>query len=212
MAENRAGLVSTLVVGIGGLIIIVAVSFLIIATINDADLLRAKDVTVVTNESGTLGWGLLDSSDTANGVPPLDFFSVNNRDYSIITVWNVSNGAVPEIVPSTYYTLNRTGSLLNSTARVYNMTNVTYSYYIQTRYEATFDELTGNYTSGVRNVSTKIPTVLLISAIILLLGIIVLFIVRAKSMQLETTGGKGGTGFGGGSSGNSVDGSVSGSL
>lgn len=215
MTENRAGLVTGIIAGAGALVLIVVISFFVIQTLNDADLLRNTRPIVVDNESGTAGWGMLNSSDVADGVPPLDSFNINNRDYAIITVWNVSVPSVPLSIASTSWTFNRTGSLINSTATVFNMTNVTYQYYPRTTYEGAFDELSGNYTSGIRNVSAKIPTVLLVSAMVLLLGILMLLVVRARNMQLESTGGsgiKGGTGFGGGSSGSSVDGSTSGSL
>jgi hypothetical protein len=46
-----------------------------------------------------------------------------------------------------------------------------------------------NFTSGINNVSTKLPTILLIGAVVLLFGVLVLLVVRARAMTM----GQGGT-------------------
>lgn len=48
--------------------------------------------------------------------------------------------------------------------------------------------LKNNFTSGIDNVSAKIPTILLIGAVVLLFGVLVLLVQRAKVM---TVGGGG---------------------
>lgn len=49
------------------------------------------------------------------------------------------------------------------------------------------NRLIANYTKGVDNVSSKIPTVLLVAAVVLLFGAIVLLVQRSR----ETTGAAG---------------------
>lgn len=44
--------------------------------------------------------------------------------------------------------------------------------------------LIANYTAGVDNVSSKIPTILLIAAVVLILGILVLLWAQFKRMQM----------------------------
>jgi len=46
------------------------------------------------------------------------------------------------------------------------------------------DRLVGNFTAGIDNVSGKIPTILLIAAIVLILGILVLLWAQYKKMQM----------------------------
>ena len=46
------------------------------------------------------------------------------------------------------------------------------------------DRLVANLTAGVENVSGKIPTILLIAAVVLILGVLVFFISAWKRMQL----------------------------
>lgn len=55
-------------------------------------------------------------------------------------------------------------------------------------YEATADNLASNFTSGIDNVSTKIPTILLIAAVVLLFGVIVLLVRQAGAMGIAGGG------------------------
>jgi predicted RND superfamily exporter protein len=50
------------------------------------------------------------------------------------------------------------------------------------------DRLMGNFTSGIDNISAKIPTIFLIAAVVILFGALVLLVQRAKGM---TSGGQG---------------------
>ena len=52
-----------------------------------------------------------------------------------------------------------------------------------TEYNST-DSLAKNFTSGVDNVSSKIPTVLLIAAIVLILGVLVLLVGAWQRMRI----------------------------
>ena len=45
------------------------------------------------------------------------------------------------------------------------------------------DRLYGNFTSGVDNISSKIPTIMLIGAVVLLFGVLVLLVARARAMN-----------------------------
>lgn len=47
----------------------------------------------------------------------------------------------------------------------------------------------GNFTAGIDNISAKIPTILLVAAVVILFGVLVLLVQRAKAM----TGGNSGT-------------------
>jgi len=46
------------------------------------------------------------------------------------------------------------------------------------------DNLVGNFTEGVDNVSGKIPTVLLVAAIVLILGVLVLLVATWQRMRI----------------------------
>ena len=49
--------------------------------------------------------------------------------------------------------------------------------------------LTTNFTSGVDSVATKIPTVLLVAAIVLILGVLVLLVATWQRMNIGGSGG-----------------------
>ena len=53
------------------------------------------------------------------------------------------------------------------------------------------DRLVGNFTEGVDNVSSKIPTILLVAAIVLILGVLVLLVATWQRMNIG--GGTGGS-------------------
>lgn len=44
--------------------------------------------------------------------------------------------------------------------------------------------LSSNFTTGIGNIATKIPTILLIGAVVLLFGVLVLLVARARAMNV----------------------------
>jgi len=48
--------------------------------------------------------------------------------------------------------------------------------------------MAGNFTEGINNVSSKIPTILLIAAVVLLFGVIVLLVKQAGAMGIGAGG------------------------
>ena len=51
-------------------------------------------------------------------------------------------------------------------------------------YDNASDNMAANFTQGIGNVSDKIPTILLIGAVVLLFGVIVLLVARSKQMGM----------------------------
>jgi hypothetical protein len=58
-------------------------------------------------------------------------------------------------------------------------------------YQTTAGNMTANFTAGIDNVSGKIPTILLIGAVVLLFGVIVLLVRQAQAMGIG--GSRGGS-------------------
>lgn len=48
--------------------------------------------------------------------------------------------------------------------------------------------MSANFTSGIGNISTKIPTILLIGAVVLLFGVVMLLVRQSQNMQYNTSG------------------------
>ena len=55
-------------------------------------------------------------------------------------------------------------------------------------YDNASTHMAGNFTEGIDNVSTKIPTILLIAAVVLLFGVIVLLVRQAGAMGIGAGG------------------------
>ena len=56
-------------------------------------------------------------------------------------------------------------------------------------YDTAADGMAANFTQGIDNVSGKIPTILLIGAVVLLFGVIVLLVRQSQMMGIGTQGG-----------------------
>lgn len=56
-------------------------------------------------------------------------------------------------------------------------------------YNSTAHSLASNFTDGIGEVSSKIPTILLIGAVVLLFGVLVFLVARAKAMGIGAGGG-----------------------
>jgi len=55
-------------------------------------------------------------------------------------------------------------------------------------YNSTSYAMAGNFTEGIDEVSTKIPTILLIAAVVLLFGVLVLLVARSRQMGIGSGG------------------------
>jgi len=55
-------------------------------------------------------------------------------------------------------------------------------------YNSSASDMASNFTKGINNISTKIPTILLIGAVVLLFGVIVFLVAQYKKMNLGTGG------------------------
>lgn len=181
MGDTKVGLVGGIIAGIGGLLIIVIITLVITSTLLNSNLLRSTEATSqIANESGA---DLTDSTYT------LALFNSLNRNYAVSQVYNATDGG-GELITSPNYTFDSaTGVIQNATAVEWGNVNITYSYTGTSQEEITSNSLQGNLTGGIDNVSTKLPTILLIGAVVLLFGVIV-FLVR-QSQQMGIGGSSG---------------------
>ena len=180
MAEETTGIVKNLIAGAVGLIILVIISFLVVSTLAGAGLLEDTATTsTVTNESGTL---------LPAGYSLAEFVSTGSN-YAITEITNATQG-IGTVISVGNYTLDSvTGIVTNATATTWADVNISYTFIPATNYEDTTDHMTGNFTGGVDNVSAKIPTILLIAAVVLLFAVLVLLVRRSKEMGMGTNTG-----------------------
>ena len=169
------GLITGLVFGIASLVIGVIIAFVIVSTLTGADLLTSTRTTgTVTNESGG------DIGATGYQLAALDAQYVPGT-ISITDVYNATDGV---LITSGNYTVSSTGLLTNASVTTWTDVNITYSSSIYSEEEQSTTSLSGNFTAGVDNVSSKIPTVLLVAAIVLILGVLALLVATWQRMRI----------------------------
>lgn len=176
-----SGVVTALIFGIATLVIGIIIAFVVVSTILNGNLLTSNRVTgTVTNETtggiNNSGYTLVARSSYPS--------KAANSSYVITQILN-DVGGVPKIVPVANYTISSVGVVKNATVTTYT-TNATISYTYQnlTIEELSSNKLSNNFTNGVQNVSTKVPTVLLIAAIILILGVLAILVGVWQRMRM----------------------------
>ena len=173
---QTAGLITGLVFGVASLVIAVIIAFVIVSTLNDADLLSEnRDSGSVVNESGNIT--------NASSAYTLAGASVSRFIPGSISVSVAYNGSV-EVVAANY-SISNAGIVTNATKENFPLAvNFTYTYSLYNEEEVSSDALSANFTKGVDNVSSKIPTILLVAAIVLILGVLVLLVGAWQRMRM----------------------------
>lgn len=167
------GLVNALTIGTISLIVMIIIGLIVVVTISDANLLQdTREAYTVTNETG----GYLNATGyQLAGFDPITVVSGSPT----ITVAHNTSGAV---IPSANYTVNGTGFVTNATVSTVTSANYSYSYTQKSTEEITSTSLSGNLSSGINNISAKIPTIFSVAIIVLILTIIsIVFVVWKRS-------------------------------
>ncbi len=181
LKKKKGGLIGDIVGGVGGLVILVVITLIVIGTLIGANLLKGGvPETKVSNETINLN--------SSAGLVKLAEWNEEYHDYTILHMWNES-GADIDIPASDYLFNSLTGTLTNGSATVYLRGNVTYTYIGTNYYEDSVLGMKSNFTTGLGNVSSKLPVILLIAAVVLLFSVLVILIARSK--QMGTSGGSG---------------------
>jgi len=177
---QSGGLITGLVFGIASLVIGVIVAFVIVSTMTGAGLLGDDDTDTETVTKETNAW--------INATPyQLGLTSNASRsNYAITHAWNSTSNT---IIESANWTLSSvTGILTNATTVANDYKNVSFNYTFTHSFDnsdqRSVNALSANFTAGVDNVSEKIPTILLIAAIVLILGVLVLLVGAWQRMRM----------------------------
>ncbi len=172
---QSAGVVTALVFGIAALIIGTIIAFTIISALGDANLLESgRTTTTVTNET---------TASITNATYELADFDANR--YLSPSITTARNGTDGTVITSPNYTLDTTTWLLsNSTAIEWPVVHLDYTYTVRTNEELSSTAMRTNMSAGVNNVSDKIPTVLLIAAIVLILGMLAVLVGVWQRMRM----------------------------
>ena len=162
------GLITGLVFGVASLVIAIIIAFVIVSTLTGAGLFEGdRTSATTTNESGFIN---LTTYTLAN------FNSDTTKGISIISIVNATDGDGTTVASANYTLDTITGIITNATTSTFASVNITYSVTTGSIEELSTEGLSANFSEGVDEVSKKVPTVLLIAAIILILGILVVLV------------------------------------
>jgi hypothetical protein len=188
--NKKGGVVTSVVMGVGGLIIAVIVILVITSTIGNANLI-GNDKTATTSETNE-SVTFTGASETAT-LSPYTAYSLYWTSWNATRVMNGSTkaGGNQTLVEGVDYQVNSaTGSITNLS--VTTGARVTYSWTTTETYSKdAVTSIRNNFTSGINNVSSKVPTILLIVAVVFLFGALVLLIRNAQAMGMFESGGQG---------------------
>jgi len=168
---QTGGLVTNLILGVAALVIVAIIAFIIVSTLSNANLLSENRASTIVNYEY---FGL-------NSTLNYTLSQVNLLTRTSYTIIAMMNSTTNTTVSSGNYTISPVGVVyLTDAGKAGAGTNIlvwaNYSYLTKTNEELTTGYLGGNLTSGVNNVSAKIPTVLLIAAIVFILGVLAVLV------------------------------------
>ena len=171
------GLITGLIFGVASLVIGVIIAFVIVSTLSSANFFdSARTSAATTNETG----GFINSTGYT-----LDGFDTDTtKGISITNIVNATDGDGTTIVVGNYTLDKTTGIITNATAVTYDSINVSYSISTESSQEKSVDDMTVNFSEGVDEISKKVPTVLLIAAIILILSVLAILIGVWQRMRM----------------------------
>lgn len=200
--KGQLGLVLGLVGGVAFLIIGIIVAFAIVGTLQGSGIIPQSTYTITNESQGNGALGVIayvnQTIYTLNG-------TLQNGDgsYTITSVvadWNQSNQSSYKTgiaaTPTGYnvtvnvanYTIRQNGTIINATNYIFPNVSITYTYVGDNAQNLAAANLTSNFSSGVQNVSSKIPTLLLIAAIVLILGVMAILIAAWRKIRFGGSG------------------------
>jgi len=193
---SNTGIVMGLIGGIAFLIIASIIAFTIVGIldgsgiipqgsyqkVNESDL---NGAIVPANTSGFNVAGVTDKRNAKNFVLKSCWSEYNQSNGSAVNLPD-SFGGYNVSLTSANCTLSSSGNLSSGTPLTYNFPNVSiwYTYSGDSPEILTASNLTSNLSSGTYEIAEKVPTILLISAVILILGILAVLIEFWRRMRL----------------------------
>jgi len=172
--NKKGGMIIGMIIGIAFLVMSIIIAFIVISNVADVnkDLESVTAGTPVINETGgylnSSGYTLAQTWKTGFASPVITAMT-NNTDDTEIELANAS--------------VSSAGLVTNATATEYLDVLISYTYNYQETSTASAN-MVSNFTEGINNVSNKIPTLLLIMAVVLILGVLVLLWAQYKRMQV----------------------------
>ncbi len=178
---REGGLILGIVVGIAALVISVIIAFIIVSTIADVETDTASPIGFFVVEGEADAW-LNDTPYTLGKAGEIGF--TNPRITAMI---NTTSGLFIALANAS---VTDAGVLTNGTTLNNGYRDITLNYtYSRKGTSISAKDLRYNFTKGVDNISEKIPTILLIAAVVLVLGILALLWAQYQKMNIGGSGG-----------------------
>ena len=180
---------TALVMGIAGLIISIIIAFVFISTMTNADLIGNDNVytSTVLNESVTfVATNTAQTLDAAAYADREAGASITCNDLTYIANQSITGAslALANITRTGCSVIN--ASMLNAAGTGNNGTvYVSYTYTTTVaKTKNTVNNMSTNFSAGINNVSAKVPTVLLVGAIVLILAVLALLVGIWQKMRM----------------------------
>lgn len=191
--QFQSGLVTGLVYGIAGLVIAFIIAFALISTITNSESLFSSNLNTTINESQNYTVHAV----YANGSTPYRMRAETGGTYYHPRNYIITTALAYQPSAGEYQTINATyrdtilsidddGYLTNTTAvnaTFYSNLSLTYTNLYDSNVEGGVARLEENFTEGADNISEQIPTLLLIAAVVLILGVVAVLVALWRRMN-----------------------------
>ncbi len=172
--QMTGGLITGLIFGVASLVIAAIIAFVIVSTLTGAGLLNsARTTSTVTNETGHINATGYTLSGTSNNYV--------SSTFTLTKLYNATSGLVIDLDNAT---VTSNGVVSNASAAGWDFAKISYTYTLKSDEEVSTNGLSANFTAGINNVSSKIPTVLLVAAIVLILGVLAILVGVWQRMRM----------------------------
>ncbi len=179
---QTGGLITSLVFGVASLVIGVIIAYVIVSTLTNSNLIPSdvSQSNTVTNESTAVsGSGIYEI-----GAKSATFFKSWANATLIMNGSTISGTNETLLEGRDYQIFANNGSWGNITTNEDGY-RVTYDWlYVDDRAKQSAGNLSSNFTAGINNISLKIPTVLLVAAIVLILGVLAILVGVWQRMRM----------------------------
>lgn len=181
--QTNFGLLVGLVMAVTALIIGIIIALTITSTLSDANLLGSADTQTLSVINETDGFINITGYQlgTANS---------SRTNFAITESWNITT--TPVLILAANYTVTNGGVVTNSTTLNFADVNFTYTFTFTNPFgskeQESVDKLSANFTEGINRIGEKVPTVLLIMAIVVILSVLAILVGVWKRLNI---GGQG---------------------
>lgn len=189
---QQRGLVTGYVVGITGLIIAFLIAFLVVSSLTGSeDLLPSVTNTTINESQNTTSAIVFANGSSAYRVRGETGATVlHPRGFIVTDAWTINDVAYQDQLNATFLaflSIDDDGFLTNTTilnSTRFSNISISYTDTSDGNAEGGVTRLSANFTEGADNVSTQIPTILLIAIIVLVLGVLGVLIETWRRMRL----------------------------